>query len=764
MSLDRGGAFGCGMCNADSVTAPVSEIPQTKNLINFIVAGPGNVKRVLLIPEITFYQRALLERLPFASNIAAVIVFPGFPGDANTTEAAITPSSISTDSVDPNFRFWAPNSKSPDFGFNNDTDFRTTNAQFQFYPFNIFRVNSTVASRIRERVAKFSKNDDDTAAFDASISSDDTAPMSATYVVQSTGKMFACPENAREQYDLSALQNGNAPFKLPNSTDCLRDNTCLPVGGQSVWSSLGALRAPKVKEVLAVTAPMDSSAFFHDIAQGAAAEVSSLATLMAVAEAVAEYRRGPGKDKVMTRQPVYFAWTAQAWGFTGSSRFLVDVKEFECEVARKEFGKAAGCTKPYKGSTRFKDFVDADWSVLNVNSIINPGPAPRSQVSNADEVTVVDGGLFMHSSTSNSSELRDILATSFPSNVSISTASKSFLLPDASHSFAQFAPGADVVSLSNFDSTFKNRFYHSQFDNVSLIPPSQRQPLYDAAQGIARTVISMCFGDTDPTFEIATETINGFIGCMTSNWSATPCELSKKYQGEEVFEDGKQSVRSGNYAGLFVPDVRAEDYYPSAFFKTDLIRNFLAFHNRFGEGNDCQKSADCDMFAEDLNRAASNATESLIVAQCSRGKCVASDTFLHDAYGQGIKTTAAFGAERTSKNRLEPQFEVVADLERDEKNEAEISAGAAPVFTESYWEHDLGICGFTEDSAQFGVIVLFSGIAVNILSMFVAWLLARRLLPQKVKEEVEPGIGDSGMQSTGHGQPATGNGYVAVQI
>lgn len=765
MTLGRSGAFGCGMCNAASATARVSEIRQTKALINFIESGAvnrGSVSRVLLIPELLFYSPSLLRKLPFAKNVAAVIVYAGFPADASATEGADTPDAISTDAANPNADFSLP-MKDTSFFYNNGTGFRTTAAQFNFYPFNIFRVNSTVADRIRKRVRKFQPESDEAEANSAAVLDDaKSSDLTARYVVKSIGRMYACPEDAKEQLEKNSVETSQvAPgFTLPNSTQCLKDNTCLPIGGQSVWSSLGVLQAPKKKDILAITAPMDSTALFHDLAQGAAAEISSLATLMAVAEAVAKYRRGPGKGKPMLRQPVYFAWSAQSWGFSGSSRFLTDVKEFECVEEKVRFGKVSGCVRPYKGSTRFKDLVGADWSVLNLNSIIDPGPDPREDV--APVIAEPNRGFFLHGRPAVTTTLRDILLASFPANGNVSGASNSknrFVPPDASQSFAQFADAdAEVVSLANFESVFSNKLYHSQYDNVRRIPESARQPLYDAAQGVARTVIAMCFGDTNPKVSIATETIDSFIGCLTSNWSTTPCELSELYQEADMHKDGPQKGRPGNFAGLFVPDLVAQNYSANPAWKTDLVRSFLAYQNRFDEGGDCTDSKECAGFQETLNGLPES--DIFRVALCSRGKCVASDTFLHDSYGTGIKTTAGFAANETAENKDKPQFEVDPDKfdaapggvnEGEEADEP-----GAPVFTESFWDEDLGICGFMEDSTAFGFTILFGGIAVNMLSFVIAWLLGRKLLARKVSEDDEPLLGDSGHSNS--------NGQVAVEV
>jgi hypothetical protein len=742
MILDKDGSYGCGQCTEDTVSEEVSEILQGEALINFLEGA--SVRRFLLIPQILFFKPEFLNDLQFKfHNIAGIIVYDGFPGDRDKLagEDAATPDAISTDRVNPNEQFSLPREapKTPKFEYNNNSGGVASPAQFAFYPFNIFRVNATVASRIRERVLRFAPPARDA----SSVGTDSTTGMvtngrrggmSPTYVLQSNGKMYACPTDAKEQVQLAAGEVSQTPagFRLSNSAKCLEERTCLPIGGQSVWSSLGELALPTKREVLAVTAPMDSTAFFHDIAQGAAAEIASLATLMAVAEAVGAYQRGAGKGKVMVRQPVYFAWNAQSWGFAGSSRFLKDVLDFECETEADASQMLVGCVKPYKANLRFQAFKDADWAVLNLNSLIDPGPL-TGQKDNA-----TDGeeprAFFMHgqtengTSTNNSKIIREALKGVF--GVNISSADIPYRPPDASQSFALLSD-VESVSLANYKKAFTNRVYHSEFDNVSRIPVTRRQPLYAAADGVARAVIRLCFGDEPKRVDVRPATIDGFIECLTSNWSSTDCELSRLYQGETVFKFGTEAVRSGNYPGPFVPRSRMLDQNPSSHYKTDLVYRFLSYHNRFDEGPACERRTDCNEYAKRLNENANNQS-SLRIADCVLGSCVASETYYHDAYGTGIDTTDAYGAKKTDKNVNDPQYKV---------NAAGLNPGEVqpqvPQYTESYWDGELGVCGLTEDSSLFGYSIMFGGVGINLVSFISAWFLGRSLRPKKPNADSE---------------------------
>lgn len=691
MLLGRDRAIGCGQCSKPSITQPVLELLETQELLNFLDVAE-TPQRVLLVPEVLFYSVSFQAKLPYSSNVAAVVVYDGF---ASSVDLPATPfDQHSTDLQIPNQGF-----NLADFKYN---PLNQTEAQFQFFPFNIFRVNATVADRIRARAKKFN------AAYGVKQRNIDPS-----YVLQSRGKMLACPsEEQLEKAGQADQLDETGLAEISDSATCLKDGTCAPVGGHSVWSSLDVLGAPKQREILAVTVPFDSIAFFHDIAQGAANEVSSLSVLMAVAEAVGNYRRSEGgRSKAMLRQPVYFAWTAQSWGYAGSSRFLEDVKYFKCNKLGDVSMFNGGCLEPYMSSLRFKDFEEANFTVLNLGGLIDPLPPVRLRNSSTDPS--INPKFFLHGLRLNSeSLLKSTLASSFGDMLNDGRVA---VPPDASQSFAQYYPDAESLSVTNYKKIFTNKFYHSQYDNVSLIPKHRRRPLYDAAQAVAEAVVKLSFGDSEAKVTINETTIDEFIHCFTSNWTQVPCSLARDFQGKEVYEERKSFVKQGNYAGVFESLESSRSEFGSPYVKADLVATFLAYHNRYEEGRTtCRTNGDCNDFIRDMNRNAKNYT-SLRVAFCARGTCVASDTFMHNAYG-----TAITGAEKGDS-----VFEV------NQTKASKITNPQAPQWTESYWDSDLGLCGFALDSRWFGLAVLLGGIGLNVLSFSLVFWISHRFLSEK---------------------------------
>jgi nicastrin len=93
-----------------------------------------------------------------------------------------------------------------------------------------------------------------------------------------------------------------------DARSCLAEQSCLPLGGQSVWAPLGALNATR-PPIFAV-APLDAAALIHEAAAGGDATVSGLVALLAAAEAL-------GRTPSAATLPlgiIFAAFEAEAWG------------------------------------------------------------------------------------------------------------------------------------------------------------------------------------------------------------------------------------------------------------------------------------------------------------------------------------------------------------------------------------------------------------------------------------------------------------------
>lgn len=574
------------------------------------------------------------------------------------------------------------------------------------------------------------------------------------------------------------------------SARCLAKKTCLPIGGQSLWSALGRLKPrhgndgellPLSKRiengsnrsnVLAIMAPMDSMAFFPDMAYGGSAEISSMAVLLAVSEAVGNYWRTVlGQTSSFNFQPVYFSWNAQSWGWAGSSRFLKDLDEFSCSNVSKS---KPGCDVPFMGSLKFYDFRNLDkLHVINIGQLISPNAlenfnltadAPQNEYflnsilkNDSSRISCQQSSaLESELNTSYTEDTNGIKLSSIPSN-------KTLYPLDASHSFKRYyryfneCSQFDIISINNFKSKFSNRYYHSMFDHPNLTFVNQedyRIPLYNVAKLIAKVVAKISFGDRPELdqIEVQSETINEVITCMTSNW--TECSLTEVYL-PNLQPASTQKISMGNYAGSFYPSTRLDDSTPSWAAKIALIRNMFSYFNRYDlskisneasttepdetielettedpaedeSSRACTKVKDCDELNKTANANVQNQTEWHTVF-CTKGECVLSDTYLHDAFGTAIKPD----------NDIRSNFTQEAD--HDEKSQP---PGGA--WTESIWDKNLGLCGSMEDTALFGGIILGIGVVLSVLTFSIYLYFDARMFKEisvsEVSNEVSNGL------------------------
>ncbi|CAL5224917.1 g7683 [Coccomyxa viridis] len=113
-----------------------------------------------------------------------------------------------------------------------------------------------------------------------------------------------------------------------NASTCIQAAACLPLGGHSVWAALPPFPAQPAQDsrpITLVTAAIDSTAFFHDLAKGAEAPLSGLIALLAAAEILGNSSMAAGYQ----RRLVFVAFAGEPWGYMGSKRFLWELHNGE---------------------------------------------------------------------------------------------------------------------------------------------------------------------------------------------------------------------------------------------------------------------------------------------------------------------------------------------------------------------------------------------------------------------------------------------------
>lgn len=714
---------GCGQCDADIREAPLRELRSQEELEQ--VARVTGERVIAMVPDRIFFAKRVRSSIPFWEYIDAAIVYEGTPerpedflneNIANETMDLLFNYSLEESEPNRLYNFYdneVPENLCSKRGPRRNDEGDCTLQHF--IPFNVFRINASLAQGLRATASRFHDPK-------ATPKEEEKNSFRPQYKIQSIGRMWACATNEIPTPPPGTTNSSSNIRQLfITSERCLKERTCIPVGGHSVWSALGRINSskpPSDRKYLFITAPMDSYALFPELSMGASAEITALAVMMAIAETVASYWRTRADEREFKRQPVYFAFNGQSWGYAGSSQFLKDVLEFRCEKENDASKNQVGCKEPEIDSLKFKVFQGADIQVLNIGQLITPSTGGDSTSSTE---------FFSHYQDGTSQELSSILNSSFRARVRSGLSlergglvnDSDFLTPiDASQSFRYYYEDRlDVLSLTNYRLNFRTGIYHSKLDGESRISEEgQRRPVYEAASAIASAVIGIALGDEEPV-QINAKTVDNIITCMTGNW--TNCPMAKDYLGDE-YEN--TTVSPGNYAGSYFPLRNLRSANPSAEAKLSFIRAFFAHHNRYNSSEiRCDAEQDCEKFAGKLNKETSPLSQrNFQVAHCARRRCVASDTYTHRAFGSGIEIDDPEG-----------RFKVVNGDAEVENNGTNPRQGD---WTESLWDPDIGFCGYVEDSGLYSGVILGVGLGLTLLSFALTYWMDRALFEDKEPE------------------------------
>ncbi|KHG13342.1 hypothetical protein F383_18867 [Gossypium arboreum] len=135
-----------------------------------------------------------------------------------------------------------------------------------------------------------------------------------------------------------------------DSESCLKEETCLPLGGYralihvvvvsdnftayvlkgmgngSVWSAVPPINnssSNQSKPIILTVASMDAASFFRDKSLGADSPLSGVISLLAAVDALSHV---DGLDN-LNKQLVFLVFTGEAWGYLGSRRFLLELDQ-----------------------------------------------------------------------------------------------------------------------------------------------------------------------------------------------------------------------------------------------------------------------------------------------------------------------------------------------------------------------------------------------------------------------------------------------------
>ncbi|CAI0627054.1 unnamed protein product [Linum tenue] len=458
-----------------------------------------------------------------------------------------------------------------------------------------------------------------------------------------------------------------------DSESCLKEGTCLPLGGYSVWSSLPPIHissSKQVKPTILTVASMDSGSLFRDKNLGSESPISGLIALLAAVDSLSRV------DALgeLSKQLVFAVFTGETWGYLGSRRFLLEL-DLQSEAVRGLDSK----------------LIEMVIEIGSVGRAFNQGTetffAHTTGVSSATNATL------------NALKRAEVSLGSQNISVSLASTSNPGIPPSSSMAFVKKNSSTSGFVLEDFDAAFSNKFYHSHLDDPSNINSSS---IVAAASLVARTLYILVNENKNIRSSVLDSiSINGslvdeMLSCLLQCDPGLSCELVKKY----ITPSATCPV---HYVGVVLGEPSSTPYIGYVNDVSRFIWNFLADKSSALEKNSRSTcSQDC-----------SNKGEVCIKAE-TKGICVTSTTRYVPAYSTRLKYGSGVWTV------LPP-------------NSSDPMAKIDPVWTESNWDN-IGLRVYEVQEASLDRLILLAGIAATVLA-YIAIAIARAFITKALKRD-----------------------------
>lgn len=481
---DQTGVIGCGLPK-DGLSGRIRSALDAASLASLVAENPSD--RVSLLLGAGLLTRDTLDAIS-ALDIAGIMLMPT---DTSETSGPVPPAGgYSPATRSPQLLPYIPPSAAiPEAAntttlFNNSYEWNPTGEDImhESFPYAIVTVTDAERAHLLSLAAK---NEEDV-----------SAGRFAPYVADFHFHMYASD----------------------STSQCLSDGTCMPVGGYSVWGSLGNLTtnsSSSTRPFLLLTTKMDSTAFFHQMSPGADDSQASLAVLVAAVRVLANT---PGVGHLPT-QILYAAFDGESYSHVGSRKFVDDLQNFECS----EYGTTPECVDPYKNTLDFENV-----KVSQISQIIEVGQIGLNSsvvLHRQRDGNVVTDQLI--------ETVRAVAANmSSPLTIASAAADTPGIPPSCAEAFLDARESIGTVVLADHSGPFANAYYQSEFDGASnLITDAvagsatlQHANLCSKATLLARTAWVSAGGDVDASRDINADCdfIDQFLTCMLTD---VTCDL-----------------------------------------------------------------------------------------------------------------------------------------------------------------------------------------------------------------------------------------------
>ncbi|XP_057492639.1 nicastrin-like [Actinidia eriantha] len=460
-----------------------------------------------------------------------------------------------------------------------------------------------------------------------------------------------------------------------NSESCLKEESCLPLGGYSVWSALppiNILSSESSKRIILAVASMDSASFFRDKNLGADSPISGLISLLVAVDALS---RVEGLDK-LGKQLVFIIFTGEAWGYLGSRRFLLELDQNSDAVNGLN-----------------STLIDTVLEIGSVGKGFSHGT--KSFFAHTTQVSATTN------ETLNALQLAQDSLQSSGIKISTANVSNPGIPPSSLMAFMRKNSQTSGVVLEDFDSVFTNQFYHSHLDDSSNINSSA---IVAAAALVARTLYILASDNKDldtsalNVINVNVSLVEELMGCLLNCEPGLSCGLVNHYISPT-------NTCPSNYVGVLQGEPSSTPYPGYIGDVPRFLWNFLADKTSISLEN---TSFSCPKNCTEPNQLCIRSETD------GKGVCVVSTTRYVPAYSTRLK----FESE---------SWKVLAP------NSSDPLGMVDPVWTESNWDV-IGLRMYTKQDAAYDRLVLLAGLTVTILA-YLAIVIVRSFISKALKQD-----------------------------
>jgi len=524
-------------------------------------------------------------------------------------------------------------------------------------------------------------------------------------------------ERKYKNYPLYSIKFESFMYASKDSETCLSRGYCDPIGGNSVWSSYSKTIDPNDgKKIIIVSSQIDGNSLFHDNTIGSNSQIGGMVANLAIADALSKSEISPDQFQ---NHIVFTFFSGEAYGYGGSQRFVHDISNYECKNNKKDddliCSGYAACQEPCMYVDDFKNIT-----LDNIKGIIELNQLTCSGCNDINNPTY-----FMHVDDETDTEtlkitnlISKVYTNTYGNNMLISNNNNkkrqsnyynikpaweginNLGLPPASAQSFLKKKKIPAVVISDFQTEFTNKHYHSGFD-IDSNTTVYNNTICKTADIIAKSIWLYAQNkemddiiSIPPSVNVDCQYVNDLMYCLTHNIN---CPLVKSLLNSTT---NNNLSKISHYSGVF--NIYSLNGAINTNYNYDTwVANFAMIvstgKNSTTPCNDTHECVELEYpdFAnldKEKQQEIKKIPFSLRKYQCISGYCIEGKSYAHPAYGTGLTYNAKDGLYSVNDKNL-------------------------PTWTESRWDENTLTIYFTT-SKTFQYIELFVGVIIVGLTIF----------------------------------------------